>query len=142
MLAPRGDGIMATALRYRSEVRDEEDYFSDIPGVKVPPDMLDLAVHILRSKKAHFEPDKFEDRYEDALTALIKAKHAGKPIPKLAEPKPSNVINLMEALKRSVKAEQGGAKAAPARRAPARRSTTHASRKRAAHHRTRAKRAG
>ena len=116
MLAPRGDGMMATALRYRSEVRDEEDYFSDIPDVKVPADMLDLAVHILKSKKAHFEPDKFEDRYEDALVALIKAKHAGKPIPKLAEAKPSNVINLMDALKRSVKAEQGGARAAP--RAP------------------------
>src|SRR3954465_11422581 len=71
MLAPRGDGILATALRYRSEVRDEEDYFSGIPGVKVPADMLDLAVHILKSKKAHFEPDKFEDRYEDALAALI-----------------------------------------------------------------------
>jgi DNA end-binding protein Ku len=142
MLAPRGDGIMATALRYRSEVRDEEDYFSDIPGVKVPADMLDLAVHILKSKKAHFEPDKFEDRYEDALTALIKAKHAGKPIPKLAEAKPSNVINLMDALKRSVKAEQGGAKAATSRRAPARRSTAGASRKRTANHRTRAKRAG
>ena len=71
---------MATALRYRSEVRDEKDYFSDIPNVKVPADMLDLAVHILKSKKAHFDPDKFEDRYEDALVALIKAKHAGKPI--------------------------------------------------------------
>ena len=138
---PRGDGIMATALRYRSEVRDEEDYFSDIPGVKVPADMLDLAVHILKSKKAHFEPDKFEDRYEDALTALIKAKHAGKPIPKLAEAKPSNVINLMDALKRSVKAEQGGAKAATSRRAPARRGAAGA-RKRTATHRTRAKRAG
>ncbi len=73
MLAPRGDGLMATALRYRSEVRDEEDYFDDIPNVKVPADMLDLAVHILKSKKGHFEPDKFEDRYEDALVALIKA---------------------------------------------------------------------
>src|ERR1700704_1923776 len=78
MLAPRGDGIMATALRYHSEVRDEEDYFSDIPGVKVPADMLELAVHILKSKKAHFDPDQFEDRYEDALVALIKAKHCHK----------------------------------------------------------------
>ena len=137
MLAPRGDGIMATALRYRTEVRDEKDYFSDIPNVKVPADMLDLAVHILKSKKAHFDPDKFEDRYEDALVALIKAKHAGKPIPKLEEAKPSNVINLMDALKRSVKAEQGDEKSTPARRAPARRASAGGSRKRAAHHRTR-----
>jgi len=76
------------------------------------------------------------------LAALIKAKHAGKPIPKLKEEKPSNVIDLMDALKRSLKAEQGGAKAAPARRSTAHRSTTGASRKRAANHRTRAKRAG
>jgi DNA end-binding protein Ku len=67
MLSPRGDGLMATALRYRSEVRAEEDYFSDIPDVKVSADMLDLAVHILESKKSHFDPDKFEDRYEEAL---------------------------------------------------------------------------
>ena len=140
MLAPRGDGIMATALRYRTEVRDEEDYFSDIPNVKVPADMLDLAVHILKSKKTHFKPDQFEDRYEDALVSLIKAKHAGKPIPKLDEAKPSNVINLMDALKRSVKAEHGSAKASHSRRAPSRRSST--SHKRAAHRRTRSRRAG
>ena len=65
MLQPRGKGLMATALRYRTEVRDEKDYFSDIPNVKVPADMLDLAIHILKSKKAHFDPDKFEDRYEE-----------------------------------------------------------------------------
>ena len=89
MLAPRGDGIMATALRYRTEVRDEEDYFSDIPDVKVPADMLDLAIHILKSKKAHFDPDKFEDRYEDALVKLIKAKQAGKPSEAGRRPSPA-----------------------------------------------------
>ena len=141
MLHPRGKGLMATALRYRSEVRDEEDYFSDIPDVKVSTDMLDLATHILKSKKDHFDPDKFEDRYEDALISLIKAKNAGKPLPKLAEGKPSNVINLMDALKRSVKAEQGGGKSAHSRRAPARR-TASSTRKRTASHRTRTKRAG
>jgi DNA end-binding protein Ku len=141
MLAPRGKGLMATALRYRSEVRDEKDYFSDIPDIKVSPDMVDLAIHILESKKGHFDPDKFEDRYEDALAALIKAKQAGKPAPKLAEAKPSNVINLMDALKRSVKAEQGSAKSAHPRRPPARRASAGPARKRAASHRTRAKRA-
>ena len=135
MLHPRGDGLMASALRYNSEVRDEKDYFSDIPDVKVPPDMLELAIHILKSKKAHFDPDKFEDRYEDALVKLIKAKQAGKPSPKLTEAKPSNVINLMDALKRSVKAETGEAKRAPPRRKPARRPG--ASRKRTTHHRAR-----
>src|SRR3569833_1789008 len=101
--------------------------------------MLDLAIHILKSKKQHFDPDKFEDRYEDALVKLIKAKHAGKPLPKLEEPKPSNVINLMETLKRSVKAEQSGGRTSHARRAPTKQTNT--TRKHTTHHRTRAKRA-
>jgi DNA end-binding protein Ku len=142
MLQPRGKGIMATALRYNSEVREEKKYFSDVPNVKVPADMLDLAVHILKSKKAHFEPDAFRDRYEHALTDLIKAKHAGKPLPKAPEAKPSNVINLMDALKRSVKAEEGGAKSAPGTRRSHPRRTGSASHRRPARHRTRVKRAG
>jgi DNA end-binding protein Ku len=143
MLHPRGKGLMATALRYRNEVRDEDDYFSDIPDVKVPADMLDLAVHILESKKTNFDPDRFEDRYVDALVALIKAKQAGKPAPKLAEARPSNVINLMDALKRSVKAEKDEPKSTPRRRSP---SSSHGSTRsspsrRAANQKTRAKQA-
>ena len=106
MLEPRGKGIAATVLRYRNEVRDEDNYFDDIPNVKVAPDMLKLAEHILETKRAHFDPKKFEDRYEDALTALIKAKQAGKEPPSAPSPKPSNVINLMDALRRSVKGEK------------------------------------
>ena len=106
--------------------------------------MLDLAIHILKSKKAHFDPDKFEDRYESALVELIKAKQAGKPAPKVAEARPSNVINLMDALKRSVKAEAGGRKGAQPRRETASRRSARTSpaRQRATQHRTRAKRAG
>src|SRR4029079_19775036 len=95
MLEPRGKGIHATALRYKTEVRDEDNYFDEIPSVKVTGDMLELAEHILKQKKGHFDPGKFEDRYEDALSALIKAKRAGKEPPALPEHKPSNVINLM-----------------------------------------------
>jgi DNA end-binding protein Ku len=108
MLQPRGKGLLATALRYRNEVRDEHQYFDDIPNIKVPAEMLDLAVHILESKAGHFDPSKFEDRYEQALAALIKAKRAGKPPPAPSEPPPGNVINLMDALRRSVQAERGG----------------------------------
>jgi DNA end-binding protein Ku len=104
LLAPRGKGIMATALRYNTEVRNEKDYFGEIPNIKISPDMLKLAVPILDSKKGRFDPGKFEDRYENALKDLINAKQAGKAPPKLAEPQPSNVINLMEALRRSAKA--------------------------------------
>ncbi len=67
--------------------------------------MLKLAVHILEIKKGHFDPSKFEDRYEDALQDLIKAKRAGKKPPIVAEDKPSNVINLMDALRRSAKGD-------------------------------------
>jgi DNA end-binding protein Ku len=126
LLQPRGKGLLATALRYRNEVRDEDEYFDDIPNVKVAPDMLKLAAHILETKKGEFKPDKFEDRYEDALKALIKAKQQGKEPPVVSEPKPSNVINLMDALRRSAKGDT-------ARRAPARRSGAKAqARKRAA----------
>jgi DNA end-binding protein Ku len=106
LLRPRGKGLLATALRYRNEVRDEKDYFDDIENIKVPPDMLKLAIHILDTKKGHFNPDKFEDRYENALQDLIKAKRAGKAPPVVSEPRPSNVINLMDALRRSAQGDR------------------------------------
>ncbi|MEA2873397.1 MAG: end-binding protein Ku [Hyphomicrobiales bacterium] len=115
MLRSRGKGILATALRYKNEVRDEADYFDDIPDVKVPPDMVKLAEHILEQKKGQFDPGKFEDRYEDALQALIKAKRAGKEPPAAPTPKPSNVINLMDALRRSVKGDKSGGSATRAK---------------------------
>ena len=127
MLQPRGKGITATALRYKPEVRKEDAYFDEIPATKVPSDMLQLAEHILEQKKGHFDPSKFEDRYEDALTALIKAKRAGKEPPTSPAPKPSNVINLMDALRRSVKGDKYGGTATTAKssgRAAAKKSTT------------------
>ncbi len=141
MLQPRDKGLMATALRYNPEVRAADNYFDEIPDTKVPSDMLDLAVHILKSKKAKFDPDKFEDRYENALQSLIKAKQAGKPAPKASEPKPSNVVNLMDALRKSVNAEKGGGKSAQRSARAGHGRTTHA-RKRAASSRSKVKRAG
>jgi len=111
MLEPLGKGIKATALRYQDEVRDEKGYFSDIEDKKVPKDMLELAEHILKTKRAHFDPSKYSDRYEDALKVLIQAKQAGKPVP-AAPARPSNVINLMDALRRSVRSERGESGAA------------------------------
>jgi DNA end-binding protein Ku len=132
LLRPRGKGLMATTLRYKNEVRDEKDYFDEIESTKVPPDMLKLATHILETKKGHFEPEKFEDRYENALKDLIKAKRAGKAPPTLAEPRPSNVVNLMDALRRSAKAgrrrpaaarKNGNARKRPAARRKVRRAS-------------------
>jgi DNA end-binding protein Ku len=124
MLQPRGKGIVATALRYKPEVRKEDAYFDEIPNVKVPHDMLQLAEHILEQKKGHFDPDKFEDRYEEALTALIKAKRAGEEPPTVSAPRPSNVINLMDALRRSVKGKgEAAATKSSGRRGPKRGAT-------------------
>jgi DNA end-binding protein Ku len=138
MLEPRGKGIAGTLLRYRNEVRDESDYFEDIPNVRVPKDMLQLAEHILKSKTAKFDPSKFEDRYETALKKLIAAKKAGKEPPSAPAPEPSNVINLMDALRRSVKAGRSGAHE---RRRRTRSSRKRASPKRAASRRRKLKRA-
>ena len=104
--------------------------------------MLDLAVHILQGKKAQFDPDRFGDRYEAALTDLIKAKQAGKPAPKPSEPRPSNVINLMDALRRSVKAEQTGSKPKAASRSRRASQGGRPARKRAPTTRARVRRAG
>jgi len=133
LLEPLERGILATTLRYPYEMRSEEPYFDDIPKTKISEEMLDLAAHIIDKKSGKFEPEAFEDRYEKALVALVKSKQAGKPPPTQKDaPKPSNVINLMDALKRSISAEKGGgrvaakggakvtAKRAAASRAPAR----------------------
>jgi DNA end-binding protein Ku len=99
----RGNGLFGMTLRYPYEVRNEEDYFDDIPKEKIPKDMLDLATHIVGTKAGHFKPEKFEDQYEDALKELIKKKHKGEKIERPTEAAPSNVINLMDALRQSVK---------------------------------------
>jgi DNA end-binding protein Ku len=117
LLAPRGKGLMATTLRYKTEVRNEKDYFDDIEDIKIAPDMLKLATQILESKKGHFTPAKFEDRYETALLDLIKAKRAGKKPPVISEERPTNVINLMDALRKSAGGSGSGGRRATSTRA-------------------------
>ena len=103
-LEARGKGLFGITLRYPYEVRKEADYFDDIPDEKIPKDMLDLAAHIVETKAGHFDPSKFDDRYEDALKDLLKKKQEGKPIERPERREPTNVVNLMEALRRSVEA--------------------------------------
>jgi DNA end-binding protein Ku len=106
-LEPLDKGLMGTLLRYPYEVRSEKEYFDDIQDVKVTKDMLDLAKHIVEKKSAAFEPEKFEDHYESALTDLINRKRSGIRLPAKAAPKTGgNVINLMDALKRSLANER------------------------------------
>jgi DNA end-binding protein Ku len=125
-LEPRGKGLMGTLLRYPYEVRNEDEYFDDIPAGKVTKDMLDLAKHIVQTKSGHFQPDKFEDHYEQALKELLSKKQAGQKIAPPKEQRPTNVVNLMDALRRSVEA-QGGAAATPKRAAQTRRTAKKAS---------------
>jgi Ku protein len=102
-LKPLGKGLLGTTLRYPYELRDESDYFDNIPNPKVSRDMVDLAAHILDTKASKFDPQKFKDKYETALKALVKRKAAGKTIEVPEEKEEdSNVINLMDALKQSL----------------------------------------
>jgi DNA end-binding protein Ku len=115
-LEPLGKGLMGTLLRYPYEVRSEKDYFDDIQDVKITKDMLDLAKHIVEQKSGSFEPEAFEDHYEAALIDLINKKRSGRPIAAKAAPKSSgNVINLMDALKRSLASEKASAPAVKAK---------------------------
>jgi DNA end-binding protein Ku len=108
-LEPRGKGLMGTLLRYPYEVRDEKEFFDDIPNVKLTKDMMDLARHIVETKTGHFKPAEFEDHYEHALKELIAKKAKGEKIEIPKEQPTGKVINLMDALRRSVQAEaQGG----------------------------------
>jgi DNA end-binding protein Ku len=106
-LEARDNGMIGTTLRYPYEVRNPAEYFDDIEDEKVPKDMLDLATHIVKTKEGKFEPEKFEDRYEDALKEVIRKKQNGERLTRPSQPKQSNVINLMEALRQSVKAGGG-----------------------------------
>jgi DNA end-binding protein Ku len=106
MLEAFEKGLLAATLRYAYEVREPAAYFEDIPDLKLPAEMKQLAAHILDTKAGHFEPTKFNDHYETALVELLRAKQAGRIVeaPK-DEPAPQRVINLMDALRASIGAE-------------------------------------
>jgi len=131
-IEPLGKGLLGTTLRYPYELRDEGDYFDDIKSPKISKDMIELASHILDTKAAHFDPSKFKDEYENALKALVRRKASGKPVKAVERAeKPDNVINLMDALKASLKGGSAGKRRAHApapRRAPTRRTAKKAHR--------------
>src|SRR6202050_563439 len=116
MLEPWDKGLTATTLRYPYEIRDAKEYFDEIPDVKVEPDMLKLAQHILQSKTTDFDPLQFVDSYEEAVVAMLKNKQAGLPVAReRATPRPQNAVNLMDVLRRSV-AQERRATAAPSKK--------------------------
>jgi DNA end-binding protein Ku len=112
-LEPRERGILAYTIRTKREVRDADEVFDRIPKVKPDPAMVEIAAKIISQQEGPFDTSQFTDRYEDALRALIKEKEKGHKIKKVDEPKEAEVIDLMEALKRSL-GESGGERRKPA----------------------------
>ena len=117
LIRAQGTGLVADTLEFDHEVRDAAKVFDDIPELKLDKEMLDLARHIIDTKRGKFQPERFEDRYDDALAALVKAKAEGKSIPKPKPPEAAKPIDLMEALRKSAAAKAK----APAKRAASRR---------------------
>jgi DNA end-binding protein Ku len=132
-LEARGKGLLGITLRYPYEVRNEAEYFDDAPDEKIPKDMLDLASHIVETKAAHFDPSKFDDRYEDALKDLLRKKQEGKPIERPERREPARVINLMDALRRNVEASGARRPSKIELRQPAKRESEQPKRKKAKH---------
>jgi DNA end-binding protein Ku len=114
-LEARDRGLLGMLLHYPYEVRRPDEYFRDIPAEKAPKEMIELATHIIDTMAGHFDPDKFDDRYEDAMRELIKRKAAGEKITPVEHAKPKTTVNLMEALRASVEA---GGKRPPAPSVP------------------------
>jgi DNA end-binding protein Ku len=123
VIEPLGKGMLLTTLRYASTVRSAETIFDEIGNAKIDKKMIDLGSDIIDKKKGKFDPSKFEDRYEEALAELVEAKRAGRKPPRAKPaPKPSNVVNLFDALKKSLAGDDRDGKKtdkAPARRAAA-----------------------
>jgi DNA end-binding protein Ku len=106
IIEPFGKGMMLTTLRYDDTVRQPDIVLDDIKTVKTDKEMVDLARDIIRKMKSKFDPSEFEDEYEQSLIELIRAKKAGRKVPKAKPaPKPSNVVNLFDALKKSLAAD-------------------------------------
>ncbi|MBS0241593.1 MAG: Ku protein [Proteobacteria bacterium] len=104
-LAPLGDGLVMELLRYAGELRDPADFFTEVPKTKPQKEMIDLAVQLIEQKSTPFKPENYHDRYQDALKALVQEKMRGKTVvahEESARPSGTNVIDLMEALKRSI----------------------------------------
>ena len=118
-LEARDKGLMGMLLRYPYEVRDASEYFDDIQEVKITKDMLNLARHIVEQKSGHFEPGKFEDHYEAALAELLSKKQKGVPLTAAKKAAPSNVVNLMEALRASIGQKGKSAPSGKRAKAPA-----------------------
>jgi DNA end-binding protein Ku len=107
-LEPRGRGMVAYSLRNNREVKSAAEFFDRIPDQKPNAQMVDIAARIIEQQEGPFDPSQFTDRYEEALRALIKEKEKGATVTAPSEPKEAEVIDLMEALRRSLGQTSGG----------------------------------
>ena len=113
LIRAHDEGLIATTLNFDYEVRDAEEVFADIPDIRIQDEMLELAQHIIKTKRGKFDPRKFDDRYETALADLVRAKIEGRTIQQRKKAEPEPVVDLMAALRESA------AMAKPARRTSA-----------------------
>ncbi|WP_404385929.1 Ku protein [Caenispirillum salinarum] len=125
-IRPCGKGLLLETLRYAEELREAEEYFAEVEDVKPDKDQVKMAQQLIESRAGEFKPETFHDHYQDALRDLIEERMQGHegPVEKDAgKPKKGQVINLMDALKNSLKEEDkggsGGGKKAPAKKKPA-----------------------
>jgi DNA end-binding protein Ku len=107
-LEPRDKGIIVYTLRMGDEVIQPKDAFEDIPNIKPEKQMIEIARKIIEQQEGAFEPEKFEDRYEKALRELIRRKEKGEKLVTAEPVEEDNVIDLMAALKKSLKAKSNG----------------------------------
>lgn len=101
LIRPHGKGLIATTLNFDYEVRSSKKAFEEMPKIKLEAEMLDLARHIISTKKGTFDPATFDDRYEAALSELVKAKISGKALPKRKAVEVSKPSDLLAALRQS-----------------------------------------
>jgi DNA end-binding protein Ku len=107
LIQPHANGLVASTLNYDYEVRSAEEVFDDLPDLKLKGEMMELAAHIIDTKRGKFDPGRFDDRYEEALAELVKAKIEGREIRRQPEPKETKASDLMEALRQSAGALGG-----------------------------------
>lgn len=107
LIRPEGTGFIANTLNFDYEVRSAEKAFANIPKIEIQGEMLELAEHIIDTKRGDFDPQSFDDRYDAALADLVKAKLDGRPPPRRKDPPREKVVDLMAALRESAKAVKG-----------------------------------